>query len=122
LKLFVATHEGAEVDDFSKTIEGELVRLPVTCDDPECQCGRAMTGLGSGESTTTFTVREFDISREMYRELLWSTLLRDGWVAEGDAEDLEWVDKLVVLHADLAASFSEGVPLRLTGDALHERR
>ncbi len=122
MKLFVATRAGAEVDDFSETVEGELVRLPVTCDDPDCECGRAMTGLGSGESTTTFTVREFDISRSMYQELLWSTLQRDGWVVEGNSEDQQWVVKLVDLHVDLASSFSTGVPLRLVGDALYERR
>ncbi|CAN5823914.1 hypothetical protein BH23ACT5_BH23ACT5_01070 [soil metagenome] len=122
MKLFVATRAGAELGDFSKTVEGELVRLPVTCDDPGCECGRAMTGLASGESTTTFTVTEFDVSRSMYQELLWATLLRDGWVAEGNGDDQEWVAKLVDLHLDLASSFSEGVPLRLAGDALHERR
>lgn len=122
MKLFVATHAGAESGDFSNTVEGELVRLPITCEDTECDCGKAMTGLGSAESTTTFTVREFDMSQMTFRGLLWDTLLRDGWVEAGRAEDEEWVDKLVTLHLDLANSFTEEAPLRLAGDALYERR
>jgi hypothetical protein len=40
----------------------------------------------------------------------------------GDRDDEEWVSKLVSLHLDLAAGFDVGVPLRLSGDRLHERR
>ena len=122
LKLFVATRIGSEDGDYSHTVDGELVRLPVTCDTPGCECGRAMTGMASGQSTTTFTIRDLDMDREMYRELLWSTLVRDAWVTEGDPEDDEWVNKLVTLHLDLAEGFDVGVPLRLNGDRLHERR
>jgi hypothetical protein len=122
LKLFVATRVGSEDGDFSHTVEGELVRLPVTCDTPGCDCGKAMTGMASGQSTTTFTIRDLDITREMYHEMLWSTLERDTWVTEGNTEDEEWVGKLVALHLDLAAGFEVGVPLRLNGDRLHERR
>jgi hypothetical protein len=122
LKLFVATRAGAEDGDFSHTVDGEMVRLPVTCDTPGCDCGKAMTGMASGQSTTTFTIRDLDISREMYHELLWTTLERDAWVTVGDRDDEEWVSKLVSLHLDLAAGFDVGVPLRLSGDRLHERR
>lgn len=122
MKLFVATRVGSEDGDFSHTVEGELVRLPVTCDTPGCDCGKAMTGMASGQSTTTFTIRDLDITGEMYHEILWSTLERDTWVTEGNTEDEEWVGKLVALHLDLAAGFEVGVPLRLNGDRLHERR
>lgn len=122
MKLFVATRAGAEDGDYSQTVEGELVRLPITCDDPECECGRAMTGLGSGLSTTTFTVREIDVDRTMYQELLLGTLLRDGWVEEDKPEDLEWVERLVDLHVNLAENFTLETPLRLSGDRLYERR
>jgi len=99
-----------------------MVRLPVTCDVPDCECGRAMTGMASGQSTTTFTIREMDIDSALYTELLWSTLERDSWVVEGNNDDIEWVDKLVGLHLDLAGTFAVGVPLRLAGDRLYERR
>lgn len=122
MKLFVATRVGAEDGDYSQTVEGELVRLPITCDDPYCECGKAMTGLGSGLSTTTFTVRDFEVGRDMYHELMWGTLSRDGWVTEGNAEDVDWVERLVTLHLDLASNFTCGVPLRLAGDRLSERR
>jgi hypothetical protein len=122
MKVFVATAAGMETDDYSRTIEGELVRLPVTCDSDDCDCGQAMTGMGSGKATTTFTVSDFDISRAMYSELMWGTMLRDGWVREGNEEDEEWVRKLVTLHLDLADTFTPGVPLRLNGDRLYERR
>lgn len=122
MRVFVASRGGAEADDYSQTVDGELVRLPVTCDDPGCGCTTAMTGLGSGLSTTTFTVRDFDIDRDTYRDLLWGTLLRDGWVDQGDVEDEDWVERLVGLHLDLAATFTPEVPLRLAGDRLYERR
>ena len=122
VKVFVATRRGMGADDYSQTVDGELVRLPVTCDMHDCECGRAMTGLASGQSTTTFTVREVDMERGMFRELLWDTLARDGWVEEGRLEDEEWVDKLVDLHLDLAEAFREEIPLRLNGDKLYERR
>lgn len=121
MRLFVATRAGAEVDDYSYTIEGEMVRLPITCDDPECDCGQAMTGLASGMSTTTFTVGELDLDIQMYKDLLWDTLERDGWVND-DPQDHEWVDRLVDLHTSLASRFQPGVPLRLSGDRLFERR
>lgn len=121
MKLFVATRAGAEEGDYSQTVEGELVRLPITCDDPDCECGKAMTGMGSGLSTTTFTVREIELDPEMYHELMWGTMLRDGWVTKGNPEDEEWVVKLVDLHLDLASSFAPDVPLRLNGDRLYER-
>lgn len=122
MKVFVATRAGSEDGDYSHTVEGELVRLPVTCDTPGCDCGTAMTGMASGQSTTTFTVRELDVTREMYKELLWSSLERDSWVTEGNPDDADWVGKLVTLHVDLAAGFELGAPLRLNGDRLHERR
>lgn len=122
MRVFVATRAGGEAGDYSHTVEGELVRLPITCDDPACGCTQSMTGMGSGLSTTTFTVRDFDIDRRTYHELLWATLLRDGWVEEGNEEDVEWVRKLLGLHLELAANFTPEVPLRLAGDRLYERR
>lgn len=122
MKVFVATGAGQEDGDYSHTVEGEMVRLPVTCDVPDCECGRAMTGMASGQSTTTFTVKDLDLDRRMYTELLWTTLERDSWVERGNDDDADWVRKLVKLHLDLADSFTEGVPLRLAGDRLYERR
>lgn len=122
MKVFVATSNGAEEGDYSHTVEGELVRLPVTCDTPGCECGRAMTGMASSQSTTTFTVSDLDLDRALYHEILWGTLLRDAWVTEGEPEDEQWVEKLVDLHLELADGFTIGAPLRLNGDRLHERR
>lgn len=121
MRVFVATRGGAEAGDYSHTVEGELVRLPITCDDPGCGCTASMTGLGSGLSTTTFTVRDLPLDRDTYHDLLWGTLLRDGWIEEGNTEDEEWVERLVGLHLDLAAGFTPGIPLRLAGDRLYER-
>lgn len=121
MRLFVATRAGAEHGDFSYTIEGEMVRLPITCDDPGCDCGQAMTGLATGMSTTTFTVGDLDLDTDMFRQILWDCLERDGWV-EDEPEDHTWVDRLVELHSSLASRFEPGVPLRLAGDRLLERR
>lgn len=123
MKLFVATRAGAETGDYSYTVEGELVRLPVTCEESGCECGQAMTGMGSGRSTTTFTVADLDfLDEDLYHELMWDTMVRDGWAVAGVAEDEQWVEKLVTLHVDLASGFEPGVSLRLNGDRLYERR
>lgn len=122
MRVFVATRAGSEPGDYSHTVEGELVRLPITCDDPACGCTQSMTGMGTGLSTTTFTVRDFEIDRSTYHVLLWGTLLRDAWVEEGNTEDETWVERLVTLHLDLAENFTPDVPLRLAGDRLYERR
>jgi hypothetical protein len=47
MEVFVASGPGAKKrrDDFSWTVDGELVSLPLdTCDCADCGCERAVTG------------------------------------------------------------------------------
>lgn len=80
-----------------------------------------MTGLASAAVTTTFTVRDIEIDPDMYHELLWSTLERDGWVSPERTEDIEWVELLCQVHIDLAATFDPGERLCLDGDTVSVR-
>ena len=59
MKVFVASGPGEKkrLDDFSCTVDGELVSLPLDgCDCVDCGCERAVAGLGSSKGTTTFAV------------------------------------------------------------------
>ena len=51
--------------DFCHAIEGELaVTFGAVCDNPDCGCDRAFTGLNSAKASTTVMVRALDIDTE----------------------------------------------------------
>ena len=71
MKVLTATStgQGRRPNDFSFTIEGELVWLGLVCAsdrrDPDggCGCGRAFSGLNSHRATTTARVRDLRMTR-----------------------------------------------------------
>lgn len=71
MKVLTATSagQGRRPNDFSFTIEGELVWLGIVCAtdrrDPDggCGCGRAFSGLNSHLATTTARVRDLRMTR-----------------------------------------------------------
>ena len=114
--------QGGRNSDFAWTVEGELVRIGSQCDidrddiDGGCGCLRAMVGLASSKSTTTFRVAELDLSQPDYEELVYESMVRDGWgipprLAAGAADEL----------LGLAAEFPVGVPLGRRGDVIQIR-
>lgn len=112
--LFVATESLEEEGDFSFTVPGELVHFPpVVCDCPDCGCDGAMAGFVSHKATTSFVVRDLDIDAAAYAELLFDTLREGGWVAEGSADDRDWVREWAVEHIEMAADLPAETPLRL---------
>ncbi len=72
MKVLTATStgQGKRPNDFSYTIEGELVWLGLVCAsdrrDPDggCGCGRAFSGLNSHLATTTARVRDLRMTRD----------------------------------------------------------
>jgi len=65
-----ATSQGTRDNDFSWTIDGELVLIGIVCArdqaDPDggCGCGRAFSGLSSHRATTTARVLDLPLTRE----------------------------------------------------------
>lgn len=86
MRYLVATKEtqGQRNNDFSFTIEGELVKLGFECgidEDPdsECGCRRSMEGIDSLKGTTTIKIAEVDLtSSEILQELIMSEKV-SGW-------------------------------------------
>jgi hypothetical protein len=95
--VFAATsdRQGERQSDFCWTIEGELVVFPVVCDrdrndiDGGCGCRRAMAGMTSRSSTTTFRVVDLEATMDEYRDLVFGMLEEGGWdVNREDAAEL----------------------------------
>jgi hypothetical protein len=90
MRVLVATRQtqGERDDDFSETIEGELVFDAGPCDESfrretwDCTCSIGFCGLASGEFTTTAVVADLKVApREFER------LFREGLGPEGICAD-----------------------------------
>ncbi|MGH8910934.1 MAG: DUF7715 family protein [Acidimicrobiia bacterium] len=114
MKVFVAIEGVGAEGDFTGTVPGELVHLPpVVCDCPDCGCERAMGGFVSRKGTTSFGVRELDLDAATYTRLMWDSLREGGWVTDGSAEDVAWVEEWAREHLELAAALPVEEPLRI---------
>lgn len=124
MHAFIATAQtqGDRSDDYSWTVEGELVRFGFdVCDCPDCGCDRGMAGLSSSRATTTFMVKDFpDLTPDQYIQSMRDALLREGWLTEGD--DDSWVVELARTQADLAADFPPGAILGVKSRAVTVRK
>lgn len=122
MRVLTATKrtQGQRSNDFSWTVEGELVTFPViecghgTIDDG-CGCKRSMAGLASHRATTTVQVTDRpDLTPGLYR-----TLIVDGLKAQGYLNDQllesrevqEWVGETVDELVFIAAIFEMGTVL-----------
>lgn len=123
MKVFVACRPGAKKrpDDFSWTVDGELVSLPLdTCDCPDCGCERAVAGLGSSKATTTFAVIDHpDLDAASYADAFSDAMRRQGWLKE--AGDDGWVADWVGEHVRLAAGFAPGQVLEIDRHEIRAR-
>lgn len=93
--------QGARPGDHAWCVEGELVWVPETCDDPRsgagggdcaCGCSRAFGGMASHRRTTTAVVRDLPgLTPASLVEILRTSLVDQGcpsaW-AEADAREL----------------------------------
>lgn len=83
--VLIATNElqGANADDYSFTVEGELVTpLAVECASGErCGCNRGFPGLASSFATTTaMVVDRPGVSEADLRDAVFDWLDRSGWI------------------------------------------
>lgn len=84
MRVLIATNElqGSVPDDFSWTVEGELVSgMATECDDEQCGCSRGFIGLASSRATTTAMIVERPgIERGDLRDAVYESMRRGGWV------------------------------------------
>lgn len=83
--VLIATNElqGTNPDDYSFTVEGELVTpLAAECASGErCGCNRGFPGLASGLATTTaMVVERHGVGEEDLRDAVFDWLDRCGWI------------------------------------------
>ena len=83
--VLIATNErqGTTADDYSFTVEGELVTpLAAECASGErCGCNRGFPGLASGFATTTALVAERPgVTEADLRDAVFDWLDRSGWI------------------------------------------
>lgn len=112
MRVLVATTEsqGTADDDYSWTIEGELVYVPVLdCDCPGCGCRYGFAGMASSKATTTAKVVDRpDLTLPDFTAAVSDALDRGGW--------LEWlepdeVEELVADRVGLLMAISESAAL-----------
>jgi hypothetical protein len=82
--VLIATNElqGTSPDDYSYTVEGELVTpLAAECSSGDrCGCARGFPGLASGFATTTAMVAERPgVTEDDLRDAVFDWLDRGGW-------------------------------------------
>jgi hypothetical protein len=119
MKLFVAAESPEDDDDFSFTVPGELVHMPVAmCDCPDCGCERSMCGFASHKATSSFVVRDVAIEEATFTDLLFTSLRDAGWVTEDSAVDRTWVRDLAADHIRLASKLPVEAPLRFERDRI----
>lgn len=106
MKVIVASRatQGTRTDDFSWTLEGELVHLPpIECaSGPSCGCERSFVGVASQRPTTTAEVArreldEGDVVRAVYQGLVDASLVEPE--LPGQRREGEWLAYALV--ADL---------------------
>jgi hypothetical protein len=123
MKVFVAMGPGEKKrpDDFSWTVDGELVSLPLdTCSCPDCGCERAVAGLASSKGTTTFGVLDHPaLDAAGYVGAFSDAVKRQGWRQHGD--DDGWVAEWAGEHLRLATAFSPGQVLEMRDGKIQRR-
>lgn len=93
MKVFVATKslQGLRKNDFSFTLEGELVKYGFECDgetvDGHCGCKRSMVGFESQKATTTFKVVEMPITPKAFWNKYIESERKAGWVKESATKE-----------------------------------
>ena len=119
MKVLVATRrqQGSEPDDFSWTVEGELVTPVVSeCSSPTCGCDRGFGGLASHKVTTTAEVAELDIDPAALREAVRSSLADQGWLQYLSDPD---ADEFVSEHVEAIRMVASALPV---GTVVRRRR
>jgi hypothetical protein len=133
--VLIATNElqGTSPDDYSFTVEGELVTpLAAECASGEqCGCDRGFPGLASGFATTTAMVVERPgVTEDDLRDAVFDWLDRTGWIdlfeetarerasiddddlefdVDGDVDDL--IESIIDEHVDCIHQVCSAYPI-----------
>lgn len=132
MKVLVATRQtqGRRENDFSWTIEGELVIFPpLECScgeiDDGCGCRRSMAGLTSHRATTTVKVAEIEnLDPEIYQGLIVQGLKDQGYVENemlSSADVIGWLRDATSDLMIIAKTFDAGTVLERRGGWLYVR-
>lgn len=119
MKLLTIHHPTHPLDtDFCWAIEGELaVAFGMVCDNPDCGCDRALTGLNSAKPSTTVMIRDLDIAHAGAVHAAAGFLVDNGWAYNIDkARLLELAAELMCESAEVAAGYPIGTVLRAVYD------
>lgn len=111
MKVFVATRPAhPDDDDFSRTVDGELVCMPFDrCDSFDCECSHTMVGLASGESTTTHTIVDLPhLDESLVVEAFIDGLGKQGHLDPETDEGRAMGRKYALEHIEIAALLPEG--------------
>jgi hypothetical protein len=128
MKVFVATKrlQGLRKNDFSHTLEGELVKYGFVCDgetvDGHCGCMRSMVGFESQKATTTFKVVEMPITPEEFWNKYIESERKAGWVKESaEKADLKVFKAVAKELLKLASHFQVDTVLEKRGYRIQTR-
>jgi hypothetical protein len=129
MKVLVSTKrgQGLRKNDFSWVDEGEMVKFGFECDgekvDGSCGCKRSMSGFDSLKATTTFTIKDIDMTHKEYIDALIESEKKSGWITDdmSEADLLLFRDDAYELMR-LAACYKEGVILEKRGNAIQVRK
>jgi hypothetical protein len=130
MHVLVATVEtqGTRPNDYSWTLEGELVKIPLgRCTkghvDDDCGCSRGMSGVGSSRASTTVRVADMPwMQRSEYTAALVDSYEREGWLDnDHDGAVRQWVDRVVDDQLAVAAFLPVGSVLEFRDDEFSVR-
>lgn len=125
IRALVATKEtqGQKKDDFSWTDEGEIVTFPFICDNScDCGCGRAVAGIKSHKSTTTFKVAELDMTGRDFIVAIHASIVNGGWFKVNDREGINFAKKTAVELLETAEAFPVGTILEINRTSVKIRQ
>lgn len=126
MKVLVATttSQGERAGDFSWTLEGELVRLPLLeCHDAErCGCGRGFAGVASHLSTTTARVADLPMEHHDYASAITADIASDVPMSPDDPHFRHAADLEVSYLVAMADAYPAGTILERDGDRVRPRQ
>jgi hypothetical protein len=125
MRVLVATDigQGDQPGDYSWTLDGEIVMLPILeCGDPErCGCGRAFAGMTSHKATTTaLIVEDKRISPGRLADLI-----GDAWLDQGYVRTDDWREAMVQeveIIQRITGTFGLGFVVGRHGTEIYPRR
>lgn len=122
--------QGQRSNDYSFTIECELVRIDEACaldrQDPDggCGCGRGFAGMSSSRATTTALVRDLPMTPAEFERAYVDALVAQGWLGADDHADADVAAEIhhaVWVLLEAAARIPVGTVLERRLDVLQSR-